>query len=128
MENLKNGTRIYLTKSTSTDYRIYTMVGIYRQLHLFREHLKENKIDEEVRVLDTEDLITNQFEILSEEDEEIECVNAYKLIEAPYMADCLRKGNYDTFTELLKQSEIELVERISDLVEAVKLLNKKNKE
>lgn len=73
-------------------------------------------------------IMYGKFEILSEEDEEIECVNAYKLIETPYMADCLRKGNYDIFTELLKQSELELVERINDLTEAVKQLNKKIKE
>lgn len=40
------------------------------------------------------------------------------------MASCLRGNQIDTFTELLKQSELELVEKINQLVEAVKQLNK----
>jgi len=44
------------------------------------------------------------------------------------MASCLRGNQIDTFTELLKQSELELVEKINQLVEAVKQLNGKIKE
>ena len=59
---------------------------------------------------------------------DIETINAYKLIEAPYMADCLRGNRFDKFTELLKQSELEMVEKINKLVDKVKQLDNKIEE
>ena len=63
-----------------------------------------------------------------EENKEIDTINAYKLTEAPYMAQCLREKQFDTFAELLKQSELEIVERVNDLVYAVKELIKEREE
>ena len=70
------------------------------------------------------------FEILSEEDKEIdiqsiEGVDGFKLIEAPYMAKCLSEGNFDTFTDLLKQSELEFMNKIEEVIKAIKQLDKK---
>ena len=63
-----------------------------------------------------------------EGNKEIDTINAYKLTEAPYMAQCLREKQFDTFAELLKQSELEIVERVNDLVYAVKELIKEREE
>lgn len=66
------------------------------------------------------------FEVIEEQEETgIETVNTYNLIEAPYMAQCLRGNQFDKFTNLLKQSELELVEKINKLVQAVKQIDNK---
>lgn len=62
-----------------------------------------------------------------EEKEEIDTINAYKLIEAPYLADCLKEKKFDEVAELLKQSELEIVERVNNLVYAVKNQTKKER-
>ena len=64
-----------------------------------------------------------EFEVI-EENKEIDTINAYKLIEAPYLADCLKEKKFDEVAELLKQSELEIVERVNNLVYAVRELNK----
>lgn len=71
-----------------------------------------------------------KFELVKEvvEGDEIETINAYKLMETPYMSQCLQEGRYDTFVELLKQSELEIVERVDDLVYAVRKLIKEREE
>lgn len=69
------------------------------------------------------------FELIEDETrDEIEPINAYKLIEAPCMARYLRGNQFDKFTEELKQSELELVDKINKLVDKVKQLNKEIKE
>ena len=55
-------------------------------------------------------------------------VNGFKLIEAPYMAKCLSEGNFDTFTDLLKQSELELMNKIEEVIKAIKQLDKEIKD
>lgn len=88
---------------------------------MFREHLKENKIDEEVRVLDTEDLIKNQFEILSEEDdEEIDIDKIKELYEW-----VTRRNGEVTQTE---GKIIEIGNKLNEVIKAIKQLNKKIKE
>ena len=67
------------------------------------------------------------FRLIEDETIEIENVNAYKLMETPYMASCLRGNQFDTFAELLKQSELELVEKINKLIDKVNQLNKEIK-
>ena len=59
------------------------------------------------------------------EEKQLEPLNAYKLMEAPYMADKLKENDYDTFMELLKQSEVELANKIMDLINEVNSLKKK---
>lgn len=49
----------------------------------------------------------------------IEPINAYKLIEAPWAANKLKEMNYDTFMEHLKQSEIEIVTKISEIIDYI---------
>ena len=72
------------------------------------------------------------FKIIEEQEEiniqEIKPLNAYKLMESPYMAKLLKEQRYDEFMEHLKQSELELVENIGRLRDAVKQLDKKIKE
>lgn len=48
----------------------------------------------------------------------IEPLNAYKLMEAPYMAKLLKEQRYDEFMEHLKQSEVEIANKVIELIEA----------
>lgn len=92
-------------------------------------YIEEN---EETSIPDYSMFIDNKFEILLKKEEEIDIeemmgVNAFKLMKSPYMADCLREGKFDIFMELLKQSELEFVDKIDEIVEALKQLNRKIK-
>ena len=49
----------------------------------------------------------------------IEPINAYKLIEQKFMSNKLKEYNYDTFMELLKQSELEIVNKISEIIDYI---------
>lgn len=69
--------------------------------------------------------VDNSFEVLENNTEDIEDLSPYKLMESPYMADLLRQQRYDEFMEHLKQSELELVNKIKELV---KIINKIRKE
>ena len=75
----------------------------------------------------TKEFVNDTVEIIEEEPEidiqEIEPLNAYKLMEAPFMADKLKEMNYDTFMEHLKQSEVEIANKIIELIRAVKQLD-----
>jgi hypothetical protein len=48
---------------------------------------------------------------------EIEPLNVFKLMEAPYMAKLLKEERYDEFMEHLKQSEVEIANKIIELVD-----------
>ena len=74
-----------------------------------------------------EQILNDEVEVI-EENKEIDTINAYKLIEAPYLADCLKEKKFDEVAELLKQSELKIVERVNDLVYAVRELNKEREE
>lgn len=65
-----------------------------------------------------------EFSLIEDQTIDIETINAYKLIEAPYMAECLRGKQFDKFVELLKQSELEIVDKVNILVDKVKHLDK----
>lgn len=75
-------------------------------------------------------VLDSEVEILEdEEDNDISSLNAYKLMEAPYMAKCLDENSHEEFMEQLKQSEVEIVHKIEELIEKVNKLDKKiNKE
>lgn len=70
------------------------------------------------------DLIEARNRML-EEKNEISQLNAYKLIEAPYMADLLEQKRYYDFTQHLKQSEVEMANKIRELVDKVNELSEK---
>ena len=74
--------------------------------------------------------MNEEVEILvDEEDNDISSLNAFKLMEAPYMAKCLDKNSHEEFMEHLKQSEVEIVHKIGELIEKVNKLDRKiNKE
>ena len=79
------------------------------------------------------DLINYSFEVIEEnkeikENKEIETINAYKLLEEPYLSDCFKREKFDEATKMLKQSELEIVEVVNNLVYAVKELNKEREE
>lgn len=78
--------------------------------------------------LDNLQITYGVFELIEDNTIDIETINAYKLMEAPYMSDCLKNGRCDKFTELLKQSELEIVETINKLVDKVKQHDKEIKE
>lgn len=50
---------------------------------------------------------------------QVEPLNAFKLIESPYMAKLLKEGKYDEFMELLKQSEVEIANKIIDIIRII---------
>lgn len=83
-------------------------------------------------VSDLNEIMNLEFEVQTtekaEENKEIEGLNAYKLIEKPYMSSLLRNNQFDKFMELLKQSELEIVEKIDELVRAVNKLIKESEE
>lgn len=43
-------------------------------------------------------------------------INSYKLMEAPYMAKLLEEKRYGEFTELLKQSEVEIAYTVCQII------------
>ena len=65
-----------------------------------------------------------EVEILEDNTEEIEELNAYKLMESPYMANLLKEQRYDKFMELLKQSEVEIADKLIKLTWVVKEMRK----
>lgn len=64
------------------------------------------------------------FMVLEDNTEEIEGLNAYKLMESPYMTDLLKEQRYDEFMELLKQSEVEIADKLIKLTWAVNEIRK----
>jgi len=60
----------------------------------------------------------NALNELVEKDKKIEPLNAYKLMEAPYMAKLLKEQRYDEFMEHLKQSEVEIANKVIELIRA----------
>ena len=119
---IKRGTRIkYGNYSYKIDYP--NLCGIYveggstgRGASLFSQ-LDICALNYEVEILE------------DEEDNDISSLNAFKLMEAPYMAKCLDKNSHEEFMEHLKQSEVEIVHKIRELIEKVNKLDKKiNKE
>lgn len=46
----------------------------------------------------------------------LEHINSYKLMEAPYMAKLLEEKRYGEFTELLKQSEVEIAYTVCQII------------
>ena len=63
-KEIPKGTKIYI-KGETTQYRFYTIVGKYRQLHIWREEEEKDVLLE--RVVDTEDLINSNFIIYKKE-------------------------------------------------------------
>lgn len=95
------------------------------------------KVDEIQKIVDGRNIgeiyeldriLNNEVEVIEEEIKEIDTINAYKLIEAPYLADCLKEKEFNEAARMLKQSELEIVERINDLVYAAKELIKEREE
>lgn len=84
---------------------------------------RDSKYDNDVNVcifLDN----NRSFEILEDNTEEIEELNAYKLMESPYMANLLKEQRYDKFMELLKQSEVEIADKLIKLTWAINEIRK----
>ena len=82
---------------------------------------KENIID---KLDDCKIDLNDEVEILEDNTEEIEELNAYKLMESPYMANLLKEQRYDKFMELLKQSEVEIADKLIKLTWVVKEMRK----
>ena len=115
LEMKRNGTlrqqKIYLEDKDSYDYRFYIRTDIYRQWRLWREDKKRIKKDEEVRILDTEDLLNNSFVLLEEIDEEIDIENIKGISELTHYDEYDIQGNI-------------LACKINELIRAVKQLNR----
>lgn len=115
--------KVYLRKDGEQmpDYYIFNDYGYYENSkeESFVEDWLNNtmKLNEEVEILE------------DEEDNDISSLNAFKLMEAPYMAKCLDKNSHEEFMEHLKQSEVEIVHKIGELIEKVNKIDRKiNKE
>lgn len=107
-KEIKNGTKIYMTFKNeclnNNRYKFYTIYGRYIQLHVWRE--EKNKEDEEIRYLDTEDLLNKDFYILEENKEIEELKTEYKT----------------TFIET------EIIDKINELARAVNKLIEESEE
>ena len=94
------------------------------------DDVNEYTIDKEKQVAFTELIqfnlnnLNDEIEILEDNTEEIEELNAYKLMESPYMANLLKEQRYDKFMELLKQSEVEIADKLIKLTWVVKEIRK----
>ena len=61
----------------------------------------------------------DEVKIIENREDRIEPINAYKLMESPWLADKLKEMNYDTFMEHLKRSEVEIVSKISEIIDYI---------
>lgn len=97
------------------------------------DDVNEYTIDKEKQVAFTELIqfnlnnLNDEIEILEDNTEEIDELNAYKLMESPYMANLLKEQRYDKFMELLKQSEVEIADKLIKLTWVVKEMRKEIK-
>lgn len=113
LKMIKDGKIPYRTKinivSDNETLKFYTIYGKYRQLHLIRD---DNGKIEDIRCIDTEDLLTHKFEI--EEQEEID-IQSYKEL----LLDQLRERKHTNADIYM------LGTQINALIKAVKQLDKK---
>jgi len=138
-KKIKQGTKIYILCDweeynsqafQSQSMKFYTLYGVYRQLHMFREI--DGK-EEDIRVVDTEDLLTKKFVIIEEQQEiDIQKIKEFDKDKArkeifTYTGPDGKKSNLYCFS-LFTESRI--IPKINELVQAVKQLdkNKKDKE
>lgn len=98
---------------------------IFKHTNYSIDHLYVLIGHENIGWLEHKDInLFDEVEILEDNTEEIEEINAYKLMESPYMANLLKEQRYDTFMELLKQSEVEIADKLIKLTWAVKEMRK----
>ena len=69
------------------------------------------------RLLDNREIDTSKTD-KNKENDIIEPLNAFKLMEAPYMSKLLKEERYDEFMKHLKQSEVEIANKIIELIRA----------
>jgi hypothetical protein len=103
-------------------YKFYTVYGQYRQLHLIRE--EGNGKIKDIRCIDTEDLLEGKFEII-EEQEEMDIQDIEEL-ENWFIDD--RKEYREFDIQAINLCFKKHQEKINELVQAVKQLDKKIKE
>lgn len=98
---------------------------IFKHTNYSIDHLYGLIGHENIGWLDNKDInLFDEVEILDDNIEEIEELNAYKLMESPYMANLLKEQRYDKFMELLKQSEVEIADKLIKLTWVVKEIRK----
>lgn len=98
---------------------------IFKHTNYSIDHLYELIGHECIGWLEHKDInLFDEVEILEDNTEEIEELNAYKLMESPYMANLLKEQRYDKFMELLKQSEVEIADKLIKLTWVVKEIRK----
>ena len=98
---------------------------IFKHTNYSIDHLYELIGHECIGWLEHKDInLFDEVEILEDNTEEIEELNAYKLMESPYMANLLKEQRYDKFMELLKQSEVEIADKLIKLTWTVKEIRK----
>ena len=117
---IKRGTKLYVFFNNekvdmNARMKFYTIVGVYRMLHLWRE--EKGKEDEEVRAIHTEDLTCKSFFIIeAQQDIDIQAIEGFYI-------------DLD-FNDIEKwEDELKITSKIDELIKAVKQLdNKINKE
>ena len=119
---IKEGTILIFTSTISKDNK--KEVEVVRRpegLNLYKKDAAE--------ILPTSWLFNSKIEVLednTEKIEELDTLNAYKLMESPYMVKLLKEQRYGEFMEHLKQSEVEIAntimkaeDKINELAKAV---------
>ncbi len=117
LKMIKDGKIPYRTKinivSDDETLKFYTIYGEYRQLHLIRD---DNGKIKDIRCIDTEDLLTYKFEIVEQEEIDIQ-----GLAEIPGLIHVLDVDKMNDNIDIL-------VNQCNYLVQAVKQLDNKIKE
>lgn len=124
MENkeIEGGTKIYLSFTNekfdmNKKMKFYTKIGMYRDLHLWRE--EEGKEDEEIRVIGTEDLTNNIFYVIEKETIDIDSIEEVNIK--------TKFTDYSTEITYIKIKYNELIKTVKQLNREIKEL-KENKE
>lgn len=100
-EKIPYRTKINIVSDDET-LKFYTIYGTYRQLHLIRD---DNGKIEDIRCIDTEDLLKGKFEI--EEQEEIDIQNLQENNSSNARAD-INQENINLLIKAVKQLDLKI--------------------
>lgn len=105
---IKREAKIY-QKDCYPRYRFYTIYGIYRQLHLWRE--EDGKTDVLIRAIDSEDLL-NEFEVEDEDIIDELIVDKIDIDSIEEAEDLFERHNADIDDKLCIQQNRRLINRL----------------
>lgn len=112
----------FLYEFTDNDSKYFI---VNEKLNIIGNHNQYDSKYSECEVIKIHNNIKGIMAIEIKTENPLEQLNAYKLMEAPYMAEKLKEGNYDLFMEHLKQSEIEISNKVIELVREINDIKEK---